>query len=362
MIKLRLLFLFFIGTAGCVFKPAPALSRFPIGLQAVPRPEHLKELKAAGFDSFVPFGASLETLSEMAKEARRLHLRMLPAPDDLNSLRKAPAGTSDAWSIDAWYIRDEPDVTKMPPSELEVLSQDVRNWDPKRPQYLNVGQGSAAEAYGKIADIFSVDWYPVPHLKLDSVADQMEEAKKHLPPGKTLWMILQAFDWRDSPQKDPNKPRIGRFPTHREMRFMTYLSIVHGAKGIFYFCFVKPGGRTLLDVPEEWQALVRVVRELKALQPMLESGEPAPMPFALAAEGVEGRAWRWKGRDYVVLVNRRDAPAPVPREALASRWRALFEVRRDVGDSLSLKDGVPFLAPYQALVLESRLRFLGKEW
>ena len=201
-----------------------------------------------------------------------------------------------------------------------------------------------------------VDWYPVPHLKLDSVADQADAAVRALPAGKPLWMVLQAFDWMEEPQRDPSKPRIGRFPTHAEIRLMSYLSILHGAKGLFYFRLQRSGGGTLLDEPELWQAVSRVTRELKSLQPILEGGAAVPLPFPPNPDSVEARAWRYRGRTYVIVLNRKDDISQrIPEELLNPRWRPLFEPRRDPKDLLPKVGDAWYLPPHRVLVFESRL-------
>lgn len=330
-----------------------AAMRFPIGIHGVTEPKHLAALREAGLDSIVPYPQDFPELSVLAREAKRLGMRML-LPN--GRLLARPASETSNWPVEAWYLIDEPEVQRLSPDAVAGLSRRTKEWDPARLQFLNLSRGSAARDYGAIADIISIDWYPVPHLKLDSVADQIDSAMSHLPTGKPLWVVLQAFDWRDASKK---QPPVGRFPTHEEIRFMTYLSIVHGARGIFYFQLRKPGDRTLLDVPEHWQAVSRVTQELSALQPMLEKGRPVALPFSPASTAIEGRAWRWRGRDYVILLNRSPAHAALPSEFFSPRWRALFEPRRNPQDALSMLGEEPALKPYQALILESRLSTRG---
>ncbi|MFH2204844.1 MAG: hypothetical protein ABIJ96_17150, partial [Elusimicrobiota bacterium] len=238
----------------------------------------------------------------------------------------------------------------------ESVSRKVRRWDPKGAQTFVVGQGSAALTYGHIGDSLMLDWYPVPHLPLDSVADHIDLAYRHLPAGKPLWMVIQAYDWRDEPQR--SKKRIGRFPSYDEIRFMSYLSIVHGAKGLFYFTLKKPGGRNLLeDFPEQWQALARVVREIKTLQPVLEKGEGIPFPAPLNEMGLEGKAWSYRGTSFAILVNRSTSPVALPGEFLDASWRPLFEARRDPRDLLAEKSGRWLLPRYRVMAFEKRRRF-----
>lgn len=332
--------LIFLGCASVlVGRPRSALKRFPIGIYGVASAGDLPAIKDAGFDSFAPDAPK----AELAGLARKLGLRMLANPA---SLFAGPAPRN--WPIEAWYLADEPDVNGISPERLADLSRQARAWDPVRAQAFVVGEGSQTARYGGLADIVMLDWYPVPHLKLDSVADQIDLAYSSMPPGKPLWMVVQAFDWRREPQSDPKKPRVGRFPTHAEIRFMSYLALVHGARGLFYFQLHG------LDQPELWLAVSRVSREIKALQPILERGREIK-PGVSGEDGFESKAWSYRGRTYLAVVNRRNAPVLMPAELLET-WRPLFESRRDPRDLL-LKTGSGFsLRPYQTMVLEGRFR------
>lgn len=314
-------------------RPRSALERFPIGIYGVESPEDLPIVKEAGFDSFVAEGP----LPELAEPARALGLRMLAAPE--------PSGPAPSrrWPVDAWYLADEPDVNGVSPEALAGMSRRARAWDAPRAQVFTLGEGAQAARYGGLGDIVMLDWYPVPHLKLDSVADQLDAARRSLPPGKPLWMVLQAFDWRGEAQKDPAKPRVGRFPDHAEIRFMSHLAIIHGARGLFFFSF-RRNGEALPARPELWQAVSRVSRELRILQPILEHGREISSPLAKEA-GFESKAWRYRGRTYLIAANRTGKSAALPEE-LRKSWRALFEARSAPRESLK---------PCQATVLESRL-------
>ncbi|MEK7282102.1 MAG: hypothetical protein AAB037_07130, partial [Chloroflexota bacterium] len=306
--------------ASCFFGcQRTAHKRFPIGIFGVTSPAHLHLLKKAGFDTVQTYSLDPTILESFAKEARRCGLKLLIFP---NRLRQAPSTRTKNWPVDAWYLQDEPDVAKTLPSELMKTSENTRLWDPLRLQAFVVGQGKAAEAYGKIGDIMMLDWYPVPHLALDSVADEIDALVRAIPGGKPVWMVIQAFDWRDEKQRDPKKPRIGRFPDHAEMRFMSYLAVVHGAQGLFYFQLGKAGNRTLFDVPEDWQALRRVAMEMKTMQHVFEQGKIIQVPFPTTDWGLEAKAWSFHGREYVILLNRRKGfLAPMPTELLRSNWR-----------------------------------------
>ncbi len=343
-----------LGACSSPADPQAALKRFPIGLYGVGDSAHLDAIKEAGFDTVFAYASDGAGLARIARAARQKGLRLLL---DVRTLDKGGPDTS-GWPVDAWYLQDEPEINKVSPETLEKWSKKYRKIAPHGVQTFVIGDSAFAKPYAHIADLLMLDWYPVPHLALDSVADQIDETYRHLPEGKRLWMVVQAFDWRDDPPLVPGgKPRtVGRFPTHKEIRFMTYLSILHGAKGIFFFRFnQKKDGRTLLDRPEHWDAVRRVTRELKSLQKIFEKGRPIHLPFPPDPEGVEARAWRYRGRDYVIVLNRRKGfNLKFPKELLDPGWRPLFERRRDPRDLLKPKGKSWYLRPYDVLVLEGR--------
>lgn len=343
---------------GCSRSSVPE-SRFPIGIYDVSEARHLPRLRRLGFDSFHSSSQDPAVLSRLAHEARRQKMDMVIYPESV--IPSTFSSLAAKWPVAAWYIVDEPGVKKWPERRLRRVNDEVKAWSSGRRTTFVIGEGARAKDYGGVGDILMLDWYPVPHLPLESVSDQLDAARAHLPDGKPIWAVVQAFDWRDYAQRDPRKRRTGRFPNYLEIRFMSYAAVVHGAEGIYYFTLRKPGGRTLLDVPEELQAVTRVVSELRSLQPILEKGVPSVLPFEAPERKIEAKAWRYKSRVYLIVLNRSGkAPARIPNELLDSRWRPLFERRREAKELLLQRDGSWYIRPYQVLVFESRLRLLSR--
>lgn len=307
------------ATAG--HDPRAALSRFPIGIYGVDDPHLLGRLKESGFDSFHTYASDPALLSALAKEAIRQRMRMVIYPD---RLRAGPVSATAGWPVDAWYLQDEPEVVKMSSMTLQSISAKTREWDPRRLQTFVIGKSSPAATYGGIGDVMMLDWYPVPHLATDSVADQIDFVRRALPAGKPVWMVVQAYDWADEATAAVKAKHHLRFPTRGEMRFMSYLAVLHGARGLFFFTLRKKTG-TLFDHPDLWGVVSDVARELRAMQPVFESGTRTQPPFPTSKDGVEAGAWRYRGRDYLILVNRRmDGEQRLPAELMGGAWREKF--------------------------------------
>lgn len=330
----------------------PRIPEFPIGIYGVEDAVQIDRLREAGFDSFQSYSESSGSLNALSIGARKAGMRMLAHPQGLIAAGSAPKD----WPLAAWYLQDEPDVTRTPPAELESLDATVRRWSPGAPTAFVVGQGSAAARYAGAGDVVMVDWYPVPHLPLETVGEQVALAVAGAR-GKPVWAVLQAMDWRGYPQRNPKNARIGRFPSQAELRFMSYDAVLAGARGLWFFSDTMPGGGTLGERPELWSQVASVSREMRAMARVFARGRLIPLPFAPPSSALASRSWTYRGRDYLILINRaKSVSVKVPVSAMESTWRPLFSARRDARELLREHQGSYYLNPYQVLVLESRLR------
>jgi len=167
-------------------------------------------------------------------------------------------------SIYGWMHGDEPDNAQasktgkgwdpcIDPAEIISDYERIKKNDPSRPVYLNVGRGVAYtnwvgrgacmgktdmykvsnNGYLKGCDIASFDIYPVN-------ADEKDVEGQ-------LWYVAKGIDnlreWSD--YKKPvwcwiETTRIGgkakRKPTTAEVRSEVWMALIHGAKGVGYFC------------------------------------------------------------------------------------------------------------------------------
>jgi hypothetical protein len=141
--------------------------------------------------------------------------------------------------------------------------------------------------YNRAVDMAGCDIYPAPpnlavghsdlvDLGLTSVGAYTERMRQAAP-GKACAMVLQGFGWRDlQPKVNEHEMAvgIGRRPTWAESRFMAYDAIIHGANAILYWgtANLKPvedDGSPVNGRPRLWHDLLRVARELRALEPAL---------------------------------------------------------------------------------------------
>lgn len=307
-------------------------------------------LSAAGFNAIQPHATSLKELSALTGDAHRLGMLPLVAPHGITTSTFSPREFPGA----VWYLMDEPDINGMNLADMKAVEAKTLAWAPGAKTAFVVGDGRKAKNYPGVADAIMVDWYPVPHLPLESAGDHVRMTAEAAG-GRKVWAVLQAMDWRDFPQRDPKKKRIGRFPDLAEIRFMSYDAVLNGAQGIWYYTFSTSTARTLAQTPELLFAVTAVAGEIHAMAPVFARGRAIPLTFEPPTTGWMARAWTYRGREYLVLANRtKDRQWKVPEAVLAPGWRPLFEPRRDPRELLKKYRDAYYLKPYQVLVLESR--------
>ena len=212
---------------------------------------------------------------------------------------------ANTWPVLAWYLYDEPDVNKIDPTKVKQTNKDVKNSLQNAPTALVIGQGRTRLNYYNIADVLMVDWYPVPHLDLNSFGKQLALAKEKLEPQKDFWGVVQAFNWKDFKQYRPDNDRVGRFPTEEEIKFMSWHGIVNGANGLFYFVYNHNNNTLDKSSPETWQALKKTLKEIKKFSYFMAKGKEINPPFTLPKH-LENRTWYYKQNYYTLIVNTSD--------------------------------------------------------
>jgi len=299
---------------------------FTFGIYGVSTPEQLRDAATAGFNVIQSYENDPAKLSALAAEAKRLGVSLLIPPDKIigSSYQKA----ASRWPVKAWYIFDEPDVAGISAAQLRQKDAEVKAALPAQRTAFVTGQGSAVAAFGTAADIVMTDWYPVPHMPAETVGREIAIARSSLDAlhlkGKPLWAVLQAFDWRTYPQKNPSKPRIGRLPTADELRLMTYSAVLRGASGVFYFTYAQA------SAPQLWLPLQSLSREMHSVGTALSEGTPFDTGLTSSSSVllIEGRR-RWFKKYIVVINTSPDYAALLPRElVVGKKWRPLFESSR----------------------------------
>lgn len=339
MIKIITAIFLFIGIA------CAQAAGYPLCMYGVNDAKYIKTIKKAGFNCVQTYSQDLDLLNTLAQEAKKHDIKMLIYPYTIikNNLQTE----ASKWPILAFYIYDEPDVSRLSWRELNKLNDKTKSAFPEHKTAVVVGKGSHAENYCKSADILMVDWYPVPHLDLNSFGEQISEAKKIMIKSKTgdkpLWGVVQAFDWREYKQYRPDNQRIGRFPTEEEMRFMAYHGLIEGAEGLFFFIFTSNSVPLPESKPEHWKRVKTTAKELNKTLPIFEEGEILPAPGKTSANILAQRRL-YKGYYYDFLLNLSEVQEPLPAEFMQKTYKALYRAKTKI------------LAPHSVTILRSKAK------
>ena len=299
---------------------------FPVGiytLQDKSGKDHdavLKEAKAAGFNTTVYYSWTFDGLKPLLDAAARSGIMAFVYPTVPFSVRKSEV--TEAQVIEnvkermnhpallGWYLVDEPEgIGKATPDQVRELYRIVRQTDKEHPCSIVVMSPKAAADYRDCADIMWIDPYPIPSRPVTAVSDCTAGAVKAVGPDKPVWVVPQAFDW--SVWRTGKVDQTHR-PTPEEERAMTYLALVHGARGIIYWAHTA-SKYYIEDYPDHWAAVKKIAGELRDLSPVLltptvENGvliSPKDAP-------VDTMVKRLNGDTYVFAVNRE------PKECAAS--------------------------------------------
>lgn len=189
-----------------------------------------------------------------------------------------------------WHVADEPDQSKegVPAvgyDELAVILAKVRALEPAKPLMMNLSCGVADERwigrglkdedyprYCSLADVVSYDIYPCNSLGADGperfhmVAKGMDRLTKWTAGRKPLWFILEVNRFSEEAVAD------SRSPTPEEVKTQMWMAIVHGARGLTFFCHswyqTMTWGRI---APEMREALTRATAEIHSLAAVINS-------------------------------------------------------------------------------------------
>ena len=229
---------------------------FPIGVW-MQSPANAAEFRSIGINTYVGVsgGVSDPALAEIAKQGM-----FVIASDGSRSFTGPGRRT-----IRAWLQPDEPDDAQplasgkhgpcIPAAEVAGRTRSISRADPTRPVMINFGPGVAdtlwvgrgsclgdSKYYSEAiqgAGIISFDIYPISSDvgrvkgRLEYVARGTQSLVATIHPGQSVWAVIETSALDPLHQVTP-----------KQLRAEVWLALIHGAKGIVYFCHEwQPGFR-----------------------------------------------------------------------------------------------------------------------
>jgi hypothetical protein len=165
-----------------------------------------------------------------------------------------------------FYTADERTAEMVP--KVFRQHRELRRTAPGTADYAVLGNGWQDQApfWRDAADVLGLDPYPIVKAGEDNhlamVGEWTRIGQDAVMGARPLWMVMQYF---------PISKQAG-WPTREQLRQMSWMSIIEGAKGLFYWSFGARGLAWVKDETERtkrWQDLVVVTKEIKALEPVL---------------------------------------------------------------------------------------------
>lgn len=241
-------------------------------------------LRDAGFNGVV-IGVNEKNAGEVMKAAVKAGLKIVANVHDDAAIKKisAFASTSTFPSLLGWYVEDEPEGRSVPTEEIMKKVEKIRDSGSTHPSFMAMVRPEFVRAYKDAADVILMDQYPIPHNPVIWLSKSMDEAK-HAGAGE-VWAVIQIFGGQGWKGRGWD-----RAPTFDEMKALSYLAIVHGAGGLFFYT-VKDGNYDLRLDAAHMEEVKRLMRELGALSPWFlgeASGTPGFFSDSLYAFAPDG--------------------------------------------------------------------------
>ena len=289
---------------------------FPLGLYCYSHLSLLKEIKDAGFNTILSHdNYRPEQMDALMTNDLRVILGLTAGtsigeatkPEELDE--KLPKGALRYRKHPALlaYWLDEPDAWKPAEKTLAMLTRMnaiTKQLDSAHPTTWCFASPDRIAELHATCDIVTMDPYPL-YPQLDSmpfagVAGCMDVARQATRSEKLIWIIPQAFDQSVA---QTGKPAEGEYrPNPKELRCLTYLPIVHGAKAILYWAS-DSGKCDISKWPKEWAALKNIAKEVDSLIPVLLMGTAADHIRVDASDNIHWLCRRYEGKAYLIAVN-----------------------------------------------------------
>ena len=216
----------------------------------------------------------------------------------------------------AWYIADEKGPDMAP--RLIERRRLIHQLDPWHPTWAVYFKGGELFAMAGTADVLGIDPYPINKINSNDmvfVHGVATTAKKVLGGdggGLPLWAVPQAHltalyteeNGRRLDRAEDREKLLAKYraPSEEEMRSMSLLMAIQGARGFVFYSYydlLKPA--VLPDFDRRWKELCNVGTLLRELQPFLYSDETAPAVTVKTIQGTVNAA-AYKTADGTVRV------------------------------------------------------------
>lgn len=249
----------------------------------------------SGLDVFKNYALDPETLSKTQNIEETV-------------VRTVVRAVKDHPAVLGWYLCDEE------PDAVPVLEHYrwVKQEDSKHPvlPLTNHRTAEKIRPFVSTGDIVFIDDYPVPDNPVTQVANTMDEVVKATRGKHPAWFAVQTegnyvyhTGVREHGEKLPPSEISGRhrLATPREMRAMSYLALIHGAKGLVYYYYADI--KLAFDSEMRWSVVKSMAQEIRDLSPVLLASDVDKDKIKGNNPAVHFMAKQNDGKTYIIAVN-----------------------------------------------------------
>jgi hypothetical protein len=234
-----------------------------------------------------------------------------------------------------WYTADE----QLASAAEKVFAQykTLREAAPGGVTFIAQNAPRELVMWRDVTDVLGVDPYPIFNIPegrlspLEMVTDWVESAQHAVQRSRPVWAVIQYFQFGSK----------GHWPTYDELRTMSYMAIVAGAKGLFYWSYGAKGLAWVKDPvlkADLWRRLVKVTKEIKSLEPALLAPDATDVIASQTPQGIIRLLAKRQGEVRLVIAvnnSNQTAAATIRLAQAGSRVTVVGE-----GRSIVLESGV----------------------
>ena len=176
----------------------------------------------------------------------------------------AAALSSDPGVV-GYYVQDEPAISRQPETFHQYSL--IKTNHPAGFDLAVLKDPLEGPSWRDTVDVLGVDSYPINLASgndLAKVADRTRAAMQAVHGARPVWSVIQFF----------RATSVSAWPTQQQLHDMSWMAIVEGATGLFYWEYGIDGLASVKDPVEHaalYQELINVTTEIKSLEPVLLS-------------------------------------------------------------------------------------------
>lgn len=204
----------------------------------------------------------------------------------------------------AYYVNDENPLSWR--EDLTRRQVVLSELDPGHPTFSVICQTESIAGYLPTADVFGSDPYPAPGDSIWLPTKWMRQKVLGSNGTRAIWQVTQTFDKGAYKPVRSDAARATKMPSEQEMRSMIWQNLACGAKGLLFYSFFdlkKMDWKT--PFKDTWKTVCDLGHEVKRHENVFLSVEEPPeiKVVGKTPEWLVCRAWRYKGRAYLLAVN-----------------------------------------------------------